>query len=281
MGKTGNDPLVSVIVPCYNYGAFLPECLESVKAQTYSNWECIIIDNRSTDNTREIAAGYEKMDARFKYVFCETKGVSAARNHGIRTSKGAFILPLDADDKMADSYLEKAVSVMIANQDLKLVYCDASLFGHINGPWKLPKYSLVQMLKQNLIFCSALFRRSDYDKTTGYNELFLEGFEDWDFWLTLLQNGGEVHKINEVLFFYRIRQSSRNNSLDLEKQKALRKKIYEDHKELYHANLNLSDVIFENYLTESKYKALLNSADYKFGKFLVEPARVVKRLFKK
>ena len=279
--ENNQQPAVSVIVPCYNYAAFLSECLDSILAQTFTNWECIIADNCSTDNTKEIAEKYVQKDSRFKYIYCEIKGVSAARNKAIANSSGKYILPVDADDRIGENYLQKAVPVLEGKSNVKIVYCQAELFGHTSGKWNLPEYSLEKMLKQNIVFCSGLYRRTDFDQTKGYNETFLQGFEDWDFWLSLLQNGGDVHRINEVLFYYRIRKTSRNNSLDMEKQKTLRRMVYENHKQLYAQSLNMSDVIFENYLNETKYNSIAGSMDYRIGKLLLSPLRMIKRLLGK
>ena len=90
--------LISVVVTCYDQGSFLPECLDSLLAQSYENWECIIIDDGSTDNTQKIAIEYCKKDRRFNYIYQENEGVSAARNKGLGLAKGDFIQFIDADD---------------------------------------------------------------------------------------------------------------------------------------------------------------------------------------
>ena len=99
--------IVSIIIPCYNHAQYLDVTLSSVINQTFSNWECIIVNNGSEDDTKIIAAKWCEKDSRFKYVEQENKGVSAARNKGIRISKGEFILPLDADDYIVETFLEK------------------------------------------------------------------------------------------------------------------------------------------------------------------------------
>lgn len=275
-----SNSLISIIVPCYNYGVFLSECLDSILAQTHNNWECIIADNCSTDNTKEVANRYVQKDPRFTYLFCEKKGVSAARNKAIRHSKGHYILPLDADDKIAASYLQKALHILDERPTVKIVYCKAKLFGQTSKNWGLPPFSLRKQLQQNVIFSSALYRKKDYDQTTGYDETFLQGFEDWDFWLTMLQSGGDVYCLDERLFFYRIRSTSRNHSLSNSVQRELRQKIYGKHKDLYEKEFNLGDVLFENYLLETNYKQLLNSGAYKLLLVLLRPVQLVKKLFK-
>jgi glycosyltransferase involved in cell wall biosynthesis len=272
---------VSVIVPCYNDGIYLKECLDSVLNQTYTDWECIIIDNGSTDNTKEVASYFAQKDKRFIYKNQSQKGVSSARNNGIKSSGGKYIFPLDADDKISETYLQKAVNILEENMQIKIVYCDAELFGNSSGKWKLPEFSVKQMLIENIIFCSALYRRSDYDKTSGYNESMETGFEDWDFWLSMINRDSDVFKIPEILFSYRIKTHSRNSSLDEDKQKSLRKLIFDNHNELYASNLNTSDLIFEYYLLKNKSEMIFRSYDYSIGTALLAPFRFVRKLLRK
>ena len=202
-------PLVSIIVPCYQQGIYVSETLESILSQTYENWECIVVDDGSTDNSVEIVSEYVNRDNRIKLICQQNRGVSVARNNAISHSKGKYILPLDADDIIAPSYLEKAVKVMEDNPEYTLVYCKADKFGLEKGLWRLPEYSYDTLLWKNMIFCSALFRRKDFEVTHGYNENMIDGLEDWDFWLSLLSRDSIVYQINEVLFHYRIKSSSR------------------------------------------------------------------------
>lgn len=271
--------VVSVIVPCYNHGNYLGECLGSILKQCYTQWECIIVDNGSTDNTKQVADNFVQKDNRFKYIYAAQNGVSFARNTGIKNSIGKYILPVDADDRIASVYIEKAVGAIEKDDNIKIVYCNAQLFGEVNRDWTLPEFSLKNILIENIIFCSALFRRKDYDKSNGYNEQMVEGFEDWDFWLDILKGEGEVVKLPEVYFFYRIKPTSRNHTLDIEKQKKLREKIYQNHKELYNKILENADFVFEFYDLQNKYNTLKQSADLKAGKYILSPIRFIKKLF--
>ena len=134
---------VSVIVPVYNQGEFLAEALDSVLQQTYSNWECVIVNDGSTDNSEEVAKSYLDKDNRFKYLYQENSRLAAARNNGIRHSDGYFILPLDSDNVLCPAYLEKAVSYFLLHPETTLVYGKAELFGDRSGIWNLPEYSWV------------------------------------------------------------------------------------------------------------------------------------------
>lgn len=204
---------VSIVVPCYNQAAYLSETLNSVLDQTYQQWECVIVNDGSLDNTEEIANEYVVKDGRFNYFRKENGGPSQARNYGIQKSDGEFVLPLDADDLIAPSYVEKALDYFIHHPKTKLVYCKADTFGKVVGPWDLEEFDYGRFIWDNCIFCSAFFRRSDYNQTNGYNVNMIHGFEDWDFWLSLLKKEDVVYRINEVLFHYRIKETSRTTEL--------------------------------------------------------------------
>lgn len=270
-----STPLVSIIIPCYNQGIFLGDTLESVISQTYKNWECIIVNDGSTDNTEVVAMKYTKTDNRFKYIYQENKGLSATRNKGIGYSSGKYILPLDSDDKIGSSYIEKSVGILENNPNIEIVYCDAELFGLSNGKWNLPEFSLEKMLGENCIFCSAFFRRETYDIVGGYKTNMKYGFEDWDFWLSIIEKKKKdciIHKINEVLFYYRIRKKSMLNSMNFERLYKMRKQIWENHKELYANNFTSPIYSFE-------YRLIRQSKEYRIGKILLTPIRIFMKIF--
>jgi glycosyltransferase involved in cell wall biosynthesis len=282
-----DSPLVSIIMPCYNGEKYLSETLESVHKQTYENWECIIMDDGSTDNSKQVISEYQKKDKRYKYFYQPNKGTSVARNNAIHESKGKYILPLDSDDKISPQYIEQAVSVLEKNNDIKLVYSKAMLFGILNGPWSLRPYSQKEMLIENMIFCSALFRRTDFDRTPGFSEDMRGGFEDWDFWLTFLSESDKVYQIPEVHFYYRIRDNSRNPSVDEAMQKELRHQIYVKYKTLYDKYFEISDVLFEYNKIRNQYTILqksnsdaLKSTTFKIGRMIVKPLQAIQNLFK-
>lgn len=263
---------VSIVIPCYNQAIYLPETLESVLNQTYDNWECIIVNDGSPDNTEEVARVYCEMDSRFKYLYKTNGGLSSARNAGIKFSSGEYILPLDSDDKIGSKYLELAAAVLNRNEKIKIVYCNAEFFDFKRGQWRLDDFTIEDMLGRNLIFCTALYRRQDYDNTVGYNENMKFGFEDWDFWLSILEKGGEVYRLNETLFFYRIRKGSMLQSLNESKLRFLRKQIWENHKELYSQNILDPTKCFE-------YKTYADSIEYKIGFTIINPIRKVRNYF--
>ena len=274
-------PLVSIIIPCYNQGKYIIECLESVKAQTYMNWECIVMDDGSSDNTKIVVQNYIQTESRISYNYQQNMGVSFARNNAIKLSNGKYILPLDGDDKIGSTYLEKALDILENNDKITVVYCEAELFGNKSGKWHLPNYSFDVLLKQNVLFCSTLFRRADFERTGGFDCLMKIGLEDWEFWISLLKNGGQVVKLDETLFYYRLVSNSRNSSFDKQKEREIRNYIYQKHKSTYDTFIPVSDLIYDNHLLALENKLLANSWDYRLGKMLLLPIRFLKRFILK
>lgn len=201
--------LISVIVPCYNQAIYLPETLDSVLHQTYQNWEAIVVNDGSPDNTEDVALEYAAKDKRIKYICKENGGLSSARNAGIEYAKGEFILPLDSDDIIKPEYMKKAIEAFEDSPQLKVVYCNAFFFGIKNGLWEDVHYSgYRKLLVANSIFCSSFFRKTDWLKAGGYDENMRKGHEDWEFYIRLLQDEGLVYQIPEVLFYYRTKEVS-------------------------------------------------------------------------
>src|SRR5258705_5948810 len=126
--KTLCGPLISVLAPCYNYGHFIGDALERVLAQTYENWECIVVDDGSIDNTKAVVTRYGEKDSRIKYVYQRNQGLAASRNLGIRLSRGTYLQFLDADDQIESRKLEFQLGVLEDNVDIDIVYGGVRFF---------------------------------------------------------------------------------------------------------------------------------------------------------
>ena len=225
---------VSIIVPCYNQAQYLDEALQSVLDQTYTDWECIIVNDGSPDNTAEVAQKWLQLDSRFKYIYQGNAGLSAARNVGISSAKGEFILPLDSDDKIGKDYLRLALGKFREDSNLKVIYCRADYFGTKSGEWYLEEFSLAKLAVRNVIFCSALFRKDDWARVGGFDIKMIYGFEDWEFWISILRGENKkVIKIPYLGFFYRIKLDSRSVSLKGNKIKMMIDYINKKHIDLY------------------------------------------------
>lgn len=259
-------PLVSIIIPSYNQAKYLTEAVNSVISQTYSMWECIIINDGSTDNTEQVAKSLCYKDKRVKYITQENEGVCVARNNAISQSSGEYILCLDADDQISSNFLEETVTLIESNTNIKIVTSTIYYYGGKQGQLIPKSYNLDIILAENQIVITSLFRRSDYDSVNGFSLYMREGLEDWEFWIKLLKNGGIVKCASNAIFYYRIKKNSRNDSIDLEKANKLRHKIWQNNKELFSKH-------FLNPMLSMEYNRITNSREYKLGQFLLRPIR--------
>ncbi len=226
--------VVSVIMPCYNDGKYVEQAVASLRAQTYPQIELIVVDDGS-DDPHTIQTLNNLSFPRLKQIHMQHGGPAIARNKGVAVAQGSYILPLDADDRIDSTYIEKAVRILDANREIGIVYCQAAFFGDKSGKWELPPYSLKEMLAGNVIFASAIFRKTDWEKVGGYNIAMKHGLEDYDFWLSLLEHGSQVYQIQEVLFHYRIKPVSRSSAMQksLERMQESYRQIYENHKDFF------------------------------------------------
>jgi len=229
------SPRVSVIIPCYNHGQFLDETVDSVLAQSCTDFEIIIVNDGSTDpETLRLLEGYQRPKTTLLHT--ANAGVSAARNTGIGRARGRYILPLDADDRIGSTYLEKAVAILEARPEVGVVYCDEEMFGERQGKWDLPEYDPVAELFDNLIHPAAMYRKTDWATVGGYSNRFVFGWEDWDFWVSMSALNIKVSKIPEILYYYRVRSISRDHSMRLHHKIAMMILIILRHKRLYLQN---------------------------------------------
>jgi glycosyltransferase involved in cell wall biosynthesis len=232
-----NSTLVSIIVPCYNQAQYLDEALQSVLNQTYQYWECIIINDGSSDKTEEVSKRWVEKDSRFVYLKKENAGLCSARNFGISNANSEYILPLDADDKIAANYVALALQAFQEDSSLKVVYCMAEKFGGASGIWKLKPFSLLNLCSNNMIFCTAVFKKQDWELVGGYDEKMLYGWEDWELWIAILKNGGGVICLDEVGFYYRVKSNSMLIQINDANKKYLLKYMSIKHADFFVAQL--------------------------------------------
>jgi glycosyltransferase involved in cell wall biosynthesis len=210
-----NNVVISVIVPAYNAATTIIQTLESVVAQTFKKWECIIVDDGSQDDTVNVAKSFIKDDPRFKLHTIRNSGVCVARNTAVAHSTGKYLFPLDADDYIHPECLEKCHQVFMQKPETRLVYTEGELFGARTGLWNLPDYSYKAMLRYNMVDNSSLFLREDFNRVGGYRLNMVSGLEDWDFWIAVLAPYADhqVVKIKEPLFYYRTSDKSRGTNV--------------------------------------------------------------------
>lgn len=254
-----NSVQVSVVIPCFNHGHYIDEAVGSVLSQGFEEFEIIIVNDGSTDeSTNKLLNDYRKDKTRV--IHTSNQGLPAARNNGIKEAKGKYILPLDADDRIGKTYLEQAVEILESSPQTGIVYCRANYFGAKNSEWILPDFSLEEMLINNIIFCTAFFRRSDWEQVGGYDPAMVYGWEDYDFWLSLIELGRKVTRIPEVLFYYRVSDDSMLRSKEKKQKIDILVKIFHKHEKLFKSNID----VFFNHLIDLKgiyYQADLFSVD--------------------
>ena len=209
--------MISVIVPVYNVEEYLEECLESIKRQTYTDIEVILVNDGSTDRSKEICERYCEKDSRFKLVNQENKGLSGARNRGMLESKGEFISFVDSDDVLKEDMLEQLIKQM-TSEDIDIVECwytNEKQELELSTPKNVKtifqgdsKEALVSLCKDNIVRLNAvakLFRRQ-----VIVNFPFLEGlfYEDVYGGIGILKHIRKMVKINYIGYYYRVRQGS-------------------------------------------------------------------------
>jgi glycosyltransferase involved in cell wall biosynthesis len=279
------NELVSIVIPCYNHAKYLPDALISILNQTYSNWECIILNDGSPDNTDEVAQEWVLKDIRFKYYKKENGGLSSARNYGIERALGQYILTLDADDKFESTFIEKAIDILYKNNAVGIVSCWGYRF-KINKYYGLFKPQGKDL--SDYLFCNAasagsvMFRKKCWCEVNGYDEQMKNGYEDWEFYLRVSQKGWKTIIMEEPLFYYRQHSNSMRIMAIKDHDREIKSYIFTKHKELYIKNFektidNLLSIAELNKRNEMKR---LNSIDFKIGSFILKPFRFIKGVLK-
>jgi glycosyltransferase involved in cell wall biosynthesis len=214
-------PRVAVIVPAYGVADLVGEALESLQAQTLSEWECLVIDDGSPDDVAAAVAPY-LADSRIRFLSTANHGVCAARNRAIAETRAPYLALLDGDDLLRPDYLTRTVAALDADPQARLVTCNARIFG------ALPRERLCVTAKQGTgdghcgslgdvldrsfnVYIGSTFRRSDWQAIGGFDTAMTHS-EDFDFWVRLVMLGGHARYIDAVLGEYRIRPGSASAS---------------------------------------------------------------------
>ena len=228
-------PKVSVIIPCYNHGEYLNDAVGSVLDQTMQDFEILIVNDGSTDKfTSNLLRNYNK--PKTKVIFQKNQGPAAARNAGIKIARGKYILPLDADDKIEKTYLEKAVKILDKNRKIDFVVPWVKFFGMENWLWKTQIPPLNEVLLANYMAISSIFKKSCWEKVGGYDEnRSIAEYIDWDLWISFIKRGFKGVVIKEPLFFYRKHGESFISKAD-RKHRFLLKYLFKKHRSLWQKN---------------------------------------------
>lgn len=196
-----NNPLVSIIIPCYNYADYVYQAIESVAEQTYKNTELIVINDGSTDGSDRVIRKAQKK-YKFQYINKENEGIIKTRNLGVELAKGEFQLQLDADDILDRTYVEKCVTAA-KEYGADIVYTQVHIFGRAEFDSQYIDYDLEKLKHDNYIHATSLVRSSVLPVAPYDSYLNDKGNEDWDLFLGLCLDGAVAKLVDEPLLNYR------------------------------------------------------------------------------
>ncbi len=209
------------------------EAVSSVLDQTFKDFEMIIVNDGSTDkNTLEVLGELGKNYPEITIIHQKNGHLCNARNNGIKASKGEFYLPLDADDTIEPTMLEKCFEKISKDEKIGFVYANVRFFGNVNFVWKNSEYNFYDLLFSNQPMVCALVRKKAWENAGGYDENMKSGYEDWEFWINLGKNGWYGKLLNKALFNYRKHGVSLIDNAKLKNEENV-SYIKEKHKDIY------------------------------------------------
>ena len=287
--ETKMNPKVSVIVPCYNQAQFLAETLDSVLAQTHENWECIIVNDGSTDNTETVAMDYCDRDKRFVYHKKENGGLSSARNAGLDIAKGEYVQFLDSDDILLPNKFDCQIRMMEIDKS-DVCVCHHSMFTtDVNQTWEnFFSQSIYDLTYQGFMYNwgetfviaihSGLFRSSFLDKYKLRFDEKVRALEDWLFWVSIVRNGGTFVEMQDKLSLYRVHVTSMTQDKVHMQKNRLRLyfclyEILSQQERIEFLQRGVDNLVayFAKVNRNIEAETKSNSIDYKVGAFLMYP----------
>ncbi len=246
---------LSVVIPCYDLGELLLEAVASVERTAPERCELIVVNDGSRQpRTLEVLAvlregGYHVVDQ-------PNAGLAAARNRGVREARGRYVLPLDADNRLAAGYIASAIQGLDSQPEVGVVYGDRLEFGGRNGRKPVPELDLPNFLWANYIDACAAYRREIWEACGGYDAGALV-WEDWDFWISAAERGWRFQRLPDVAFEYRVRPSSMLRKAEREGlRRTVREHIYRKHHEIFAQHLAEILLVGHNYLNVVSGEAL-------------------------
>jgi len=230
-------PRVSVVVPCYNLGPFLGEAVDSVLGQSFTDVEILVVDDGSTDpGTRRILDTFARPKTRV--LRSENRGLPGAKNLGIENTSGELLCMLDADDLLEPQMLARSVAALDAAPSIAFASHWLRTFGDEQWEWTPASCDFPALLDMNTVNGAALVRRPAIEAIGGFDETFLDGCEDWDLWITMVERGFPGTIIPEFLFRYRRRIDSMSRvMMQGDTHPALYRRLASKHAASYRAHL--------------------------------------------
>tara|TARA_R110002012_G_scaffold281843_2_gene471419 strand:- start:10411 stop:11250 length:840 start_codon:yes stop_codon:yes gene_type:complete len=273
--------LVSVILTCYNQENYIEDAISSVLSQSYTNLELIIINDGSTDNSASIINSFK--DPRILILNQTNKGVIDSRNNGVKISKGDYFIPLDGDDYLDYTFIEKTLFEIEKNSNIGFVGSYSRLF-YSNGDesiWRENKLEVSDFLISSRVVSTCLIRKECWKQVSGYDIMMASGYEDYEFFISILSKGWIAAKVPEVLFHYRKHNLKSRNDLAEQHSIDLRLKIYNKHKELFENNFRelYLKYNYEILKLRKEINSLRTSKSYKVGNKVVSVFNKLRDLF--
>ena len=252
--------LISIIIPTFNRAQLICETLNSIISQTYPSWECIIVDDGSTDNTEEVVESYCAKDSRFKFFKRPEdllKGPNTCRNYGFEKSKGEFIQWFDSDDLYFPHAMETYIKAYESDSDAvvaKIERVDNLTLSKINEN-KIQSNNLIEdYLIGNIVFyvCGPLWRRSFISKQNQLFDEKIKNLDDWDFNLRMLYQNPNIEYLNSPLIKYRIHSESLAHEISKLNFNEIQSELYarEKHLRLITTNKKANPMIFKCFIRE-------------------------------
>lgn len=292
-----SDGLVSMIITCYNQENHILNTLKSVKNQTYINWECIVIDDGSTDKSAEVIKELSKVDARFIYYHQNNAGVSVARNNGFKLAKGEYIHFLDGDDTIFPEKLEKQIYHFEQNQYISVCVTDHRHYYEKTNEYKHYKFDVLESnpLKQlvygwqngvafplhAVLYKRNLWKENELPFATDY-----EGrSEDWIFNVMVALKGETYYYLDEILCNYHMTGNNYTSNIDSSVISAIHAAFYIHDKLPEEYQSDFIDFTIKKsmgrYLENKKSKILNDSGNWRLGNGLTKPFFVIINRLKK
>lgn len=221
---------ISVVIPCYNYGRYLNEAIESVLSQSRPPDEIVVVNDGSTDDTSAVVRRF----SRVRLIEQDNQGVVRAKNRAIEEARSDYIFFLDADDTIDPTCLDKAERLLdAATKDIAYVYSQMRIFGATTGLLRARPYSIRALLYRNYVSSDTLYRKSVLMEVGGFADEMTDAYEDWDIHLSMAEKGYRGLFIPEPLVNWRRHSDGSRNEIDPALSNQIRKRVYERHPRLF------------------------------------------------
>ena len=272
---------VTVIIPCFNDGLYVEEALLSIQNQTLKAEKIIVVDDGSNAATKDILKALKIND--LEIIFQNNQGVSAARNNGIQMASTKYVLNLDADDILEPTFIEKSVKVLNENLTVGVVGSYCQLFSKTNKSIDVLKPlggGITNFLIKNNVSANSMFRKLCWEQVNGFDTKMLNGYEDWEFWISVTSKNWSVHVLEEVLMYYRIKNTSRDQNALINHDYELRCYIFDKHKDLYrnHFDFCFKELMRRNSTLKLAIEKIKKTNEFLVGDKILKPIRVLKNV---